>query len=352
GGNTLFDAGSAYIFKRDINGVWNQVQKLVASDRNNHDYFGRTLSISGNFAIVGSQSSSDDTGGNQIYSAGAAYIFERYGNGKWNQVQKIVASDRTANDQFGKFVCINGSHAIVGAPYHEFDTSGGNYMLAAGAAYIFERDTLGNWNQVQKIVADDRAAMDGFGCSVSISGNYAIVGALYEDEDVSGINTKESAGSAYIFERDGSGIWNQIQKIVASDRSDTNIFGWSVCIDSFNIIVGSPRNDYDAMSALYLNDAGAVYIFETLSANISEIGTNISSYIFPNPTSGKINIDMGNTLKEIKATIRNILGQEVLSKQFNETTIINLEINGPPGLYFIEIITTTGISEQFKVVKT
>ena len=69
----------------------------------------------------------------------------------------------------------------------------------AGSAYIFERDGLGNWSQQQKLTASDRTAGDEFGISVSISGDYAIVGAFWEDEDASGANTQTEAGSAYIF---------------------------------------------------------------------------------------------------------------------------------------------------------
>ena len=92
------------------------------------------------------------------------------------------------------------------------DASGANTQTGAGSAYIFERDGLGNWTQAQKLTASDRAAGDWFGYSVSISGDYAIVGASYEDEDASGANYQNAAGSAYIFERDGLGNWTQAPK--------------------------------------------------------------------------------------------------------------------------------------------
>ncbi|MBN4066174.1 FG-GAP repeat protein, partial [Candidatus Amoebophilus asiaticus] len=97
----------------------------------------------------------------------------------WNEAIKAVASDREANDEFGWSVSISGNYAIVGAHLEDEDTSGANYLSWAGSAYIVERDGSGNWNQVQKITASDRGADDKFGYSVSISGNYAIVGAYY-----------------------------------------------------------------------------------------------------------------------------------------------------------------------------
>jgi len=200
--------------------TWLETQKAVASDRAADDGFGASVSISGNYAIVGAHSEDHDTiGGNTMTDAGSAYILERNGSGNWSQVQKIVASDRAADDRFGASVSISGNYAIVGAHSEDHDTMGGNTMTDAGSAYIFERDSTGKWNQLQKIVASDRAVVDNFGNSVSISDNYAIVGAYREDEDTAGGNTLGAAGSAYVFERDGSGNWNQVQKITATDRA-------------------------------------------------------------------------------------------------------------------------------------
>jgi hypothetical protein len=121
--------------------------------------------------------------------AGSAYIFERSGS-TWTQQQKIVASDRAAGDRFGSSVAMNGDHAIVGAHLQDGDAANGDLASNAGAAYTFARDGA-TWTQQQKIVASDRAADDQFGTSVAISGDHAIVGALGEDEDALGGNTAD-----------------------------------------------------------------------------------------------------------------------------------------------------------------
>ena len=206
--------------------LWNQVQKAVASDRAITDRFGSSVSISGDYAIVGApQEDHDVFGNNNLINSGSAYIFERNSNGTWNQVQKIVASNRHYEDYFGCSVSISMNYLVVGAYREDHDSAGVNGMQSTGSAYIYERDASGTWNQVQKIVASDRALQDQFGSSVSISGNNIIIGAPREDEDASGLNTIPSAGSAYIFKRDNNGIWNQVQKIVASDRNNADWFG-------------------------------------------------------------------------------------------------------------------------------
>jgi hypothetical protein len=262
GENTLDNAGSAYIFEKDRYGNWKQRQKIVASDRGVGDEFGYSVSISGNYAIVGALKEDEDTlMDNTLDLAGSAYLFERDVSGNWKEVQKIVASDRAAGDLFGNSVSISGNHAIVGAELEDEDVSGNNSLDYAGSAYIFERDGTGNWHQVEKIVASDRDTNAFFGYSVSVSGNYAIVGAYYADEDASGGNTLNNAGSAYLFERDGTGIWQQVQKIVASDRADGDLFGSSVSISGNNAVVGALMQDKDDLGGSPLADAGAAYIF-------------------------------------------------------------------------------------------
>jgi hypothetical protein len=105
------------------------------------------------------------------------------------QIQKLLASDGAADDVFGHSVSISGNYAIVGAMG---DDDNGN---ESGSAYIYYKDRggTGNWGEVKKITASDGAADDSFGESVSISGNYATVGAYVDDDN--GTNS----GSAYIF---------------------------------------------------------------------------------------------------------------------------------------------------------
>ncbi len=106
-----------------------------------------------------------------------------------NEIQKLLASDAAAGDLFGFIVSISGDRAIVGA--HRDDDNGSD----SGSAYVFERDAMGNWKEVDKLTASDAAADDLFGISVSISGDRAIVGALFHDDNGS------DSGSAYVFER-------------------------------------------------------------------------------------------------------------------------------------------------------
>jgi hypothetical protein len=273
-------SGSAYIFKRSGE-TWRQQAKIHASDSEPNDQFGTSVSISGDFAIIGAFHDSNMTG--------SAYIFKRDGT-KWVQKDKLLASDAAVEDWFGYSVSISGDYAIVGAPYD--DDKG----ISGGSAYIFRRDGK-TWKQQAKILADDGAEYDQLGISISISGDFAIVGAWGDDNytgsayifkrdgmkwiqqqklvakecfagDRFGISVSNSgdlamagayydedkgfrSGSAYIFKCDGKS-WVQQQKLHAKDGSVGNVFGWSVSVGEDSAIVGAPHASY----------IGAAYIFK------------------------------------------------------------------------------------------
>jgi hypothetical protein len=215
------DSGSAYIFKRDGE-TWSQQQKLLASDGAVEDYFGVAVSICDDLAIIGAIG--DDDKGN--YS-GSAYIFKWTGT-SWSQQAKLLASDGAADDLFGISVSISGDYAIVGADQY-YNSSG------TGKAYIFERSGA-NWVQKPKLTASDGTEQDKFGICVSISGDYAIVGAYLDDAKGS------NSGSAYIFKRKGT-AWVQEKKLLASDGAQGDQFGWSVSISGDYAIVGARGDD-------------------------------------------------------------------------------------------------------------
>jgi hypothetical protein len=242
------NSGSAYIFTpNDIDhNNWVQQAKLLASDGEAYDYFGWSVSISGDLAIAGA-ARNDDNGEN----SGSAYIFKRDGT-VWTQQAKLLASDSEAGDQFGVSVSISGDLAIVGAPYNDDD--GAN----SGSAYIFKRDGT-VWTQQAKLTAADGAAGDYFGMSVSISGDSVIVGAWSDDDDGS------SSGSAYIFSPNDidPNNWIQQQKLLASDGAAGDYFGWSVFISRDLAIVGAYGDDD------YGSGSGSAYIFTPNDINHS-----------------------------------------------------------------------------------
>ena len=173
------DSGSAYIFKRD-GFAWTEQAKITASDYAALDYFGYSVAISGDYAVVGSHGDNDAG-----TDSGSAHIFKRDGT-TWTEQAKINASDGAADDYFGYSVAISGDYAVVGA-YLD-----GGAGTDSGSAHIFKRDGIA-WTEQTKITASDGTAEDYFGESVAISGSYAVAGAWGDDDAGS------ASGSAYIY---------------------------------------------------------------------------------------------------------------------------------------------------------
>lgn len=225
------DSGSVYIFERN-GGGWVETAELMAPD--DVGWFGCSVALSGDTALVGAYGGKDDLG----KTTGAAYVFERAG-GAWTLSAKIHSADGVGGDYFGIAVALDGDRALIGADSARQDR---------GAAYIFER-TGGIWTQVAKLTAWDGAAWDSFGSAVSLGGDTAVVGARRDDD------LGEDSGSAYIFERAGGG-WTQAAKLTASDGEESARFGWSVSLSGGTVLVGAAPYDF------YHDRIGAAYVFE------------------------------------------------------------------------------------------
>ena len=228
------ESGSAYVFVR-TGSVWTQQAKITATDAAAFDLFGRSVSISGDTAVIGALG--DDGAGSK---SGSAYVFVRTGT-VWTQQAKITAGDGAALDFFGASVSICGDTVVIGARLD--DDAGAD----SGSAYVFVR-TGTVWTQQAKITATDATAFDNFGFSVSISGDTVVIGSSRDDDAGS------SSGSAYVFVRRG-GIWTQQAKLIAADGAAFEFFGESVSISSDTAVIGLWRDD-DAG-----NRSGSAYVF-------------------------------------------------------------------------------------------
>lgn len=238
------NTGAAYVFERNDEGDWIEVQKLLASDAAGGDLFGVSVSIQGNQLIVGSN-------GNDIdgTSTGSAYIFERDDEGVWTETQLLVASDPSAGDQFGKAVSIDGDFCVIGA----FGVDDGGTNI--GAAYLFEINDDDDWEEVQKIQASDGLPDFKFGTDVGISGNYAIIGAEQDDDFA------DFYGAGYIFQRNDAGLWVETEKLTSSDAAEGDHFGLSVAIDNNYAVIGAYKGLYDGELT-----GGAAYVYKRTEA--------------------------------------------------------------------------------------
>jgi hypothetical protein len=159
---------------------------------------------------------------------------------------KLTASDAELGDGFGISVSASGDVIIAGA----WENLSHN-LNAPGSAYIYRFDGIG-WVEEAKLTADDGTADDNFGYSVSISGDVAVVGAF--GEGILGQYNDEFSGAAYVYRFDGAN-WIQEAKLTANDFAMGDLFGSAVSISGDVIVVGAVGDD-DAGS-----NSGAAYVY-------------------------------------------------------------------------------------------
>ena len=139
--------------------------------------------------------------------------------GAISEYNPVVDETGAAGDQFGNSVSISGNFAIVGAYRDDVGANAGQ-----GSASI-DQYNGSNWVLMNKITDATGAADDYFGYSVSISGNYAIVGAYTDD-----IGANINQGSASIYQRLGLG-WQKLQYVTDPGGNSGDLFGFSTAID-------------------------------------------------------------------------------------------------------------------------
>nr|WKN34406.1 Ig-like domain-containing protein [Tunicatimonas sp. TK19036] len=194
--------------------AFDRYDKVFPYDPEAGDYFGISASISDSVALIGS--SRDDDYGDQ---SGSAYIFKKNELGKWTQYQKLTSSDGADLHRFGNAVSISANYAIIASP-----------LDGKGSVYIFEKDSEGIWQQVQKITTPLTSDPDAshFGNSVLISGDYAFA------------NSHSSNGkTVYIFKRDNEGDWQYWQTLTSPTESYSSTFGEAFDVYNNYLVIGA-----------------------------------------------------------------------------------------------------------------
>ena len=230
--------GKIYFIKRT--GVsWSELDDITSSDGATNDFFGSSLAISGDYAIVGA--SSKDIGANA--NQGKIYFFKRTGI-NWVEQDALTASDGEANDYFGNGVAISGDYAIAGAFGKNIESN-----ISQGQVYIYKRNGS-TWSEASTLTAADGTTGDYFGYSVSMDGDNIFISAMFKD-----IGINENQGKAYIYSRNGAN-WTQQATFVPSDGEADDNFGRSLSISGDQVMLGSYRKDVGAT-----NEQGKVYFF-------------------------------------------------------------------------------------------
>jgi hypothetical protein len=234
------DAGRVYIYNITTGSLIHTINDVNGYSTPAGDWFGWSVAISGNYAIVGAPREDHDPASNQ----GKVYIFDVTTGGLLNTL-----NNPTEDQRFGDAVAVDGDYVIIGSPYtnHVSGTGSGKvyiYNVTTGALV----HTLDNPNAYGTRV-DDR-----FGQTVAISGNNVVVGAQNEDDAGGG-----GSGKAYIYNVSTGALVHTLDNPnLSSNSSQTNFFGQAIAISGNYVIIGASGEAGN----------GYVYIFDLATGNV------------------------------------------------------------------------------------
>ena len=257
--------GEAYVLAFD-GSEWTQETILTASDASSSDFFGSSVDLEGNRAILGAYARGCDAG----FQCGAVYVFEFDGT-VWDETAILTASDADEGGLFGYTISLSGDVALVGAPVADCPTGG-----SCGAAYAYAFDGE-QWNEEAILTPSDLEPGDRFGFSVSLEGDRAVVSAPLAD-----CSAGENCGAAYVFSRNAAG-WTEDTRLVARDFGADALFGTSVALSGDRALVGARSLDSESASsgsAYVFQEAGGRWSQEAQLANpgIPRFGASVALY--------------------------------------------------------------------------
>jgi len=262
------DSGSVYVFERNTGGpdAWGAVVKLLSSDLSPGDSFGRGIGLESGTILAGSPGA--DAPGP---ATGSLYVFERNQQGPdaWGEIAVVHASDGQPGDGLGESAALSAASFIAGA-HHDDDVA-----PDSGAAYVFafQGDA---WDEQASVGASDGAPDDRFGSAVAMSGERVVVGAPGADD------LGEGAGAAYVLDRNHGGAdhWGQVAKLMAADGAPGDAFGQALALDGIRAFIAAPLADHGA------SDSGAVYVLERNQGGADAWG-EVVKVVPSDPSAGK-----------------------------------------------------------------
>lgn len=363
------NSGSVTIYE-NIGGVWQTLGQTLLGDSAD-DSFGLTVGLSYDGSILA-------IGAPNHTNSGVVKVFELVGN-TWIQLGQNLNGE-AVDDGFGRSLSLspNGVFLAIGA--NENDGNGSN----SGHVRVYE-NIAGSWSQIgQDIDGEAEGDWSGYSVEISSDGSKVAIGAILND------GTGLNGGHVRVFESIG-GTWFQLGQDIDSEDIDDS-FGWSVSFsnDASILAIGANRNDGNGTrsghvrvfrnvsgswtqigndvdgensgdgfgkrvvlssdgsrfaASGWLNDAngtssGHVRIFENSTLSIGNNHFDNEITVYPNPTFGVSNINLGNSYNDVELYIINSFGTIIKKEMFVNTNCLQINTGDfSSGVYIIKIIS-------------
>jgi hypothetical protein len=228
----IANSGGVFVYSNSPTG-WQLSAILTHTGALPDDNLGRSVSISGHTILAGAES--DEPPGVPHQVAGSAFVFVLDPiTGTWSQQAQLISSAPALFEGFGQSVAIDGDLAVVGSWYSPSS-------VHPGAAHVFRR-TGTTWQLEKKLLGADTGPFDFFGRSVDVHNDVVAVGAP-QAHSSSSPNPQSRDGACYVFRYNGSD-WIQEAKLEAEAPSDLSAFGHAISVGGNTIAVGAPVSGF------------------------------------------------------------------------------------------------------------
>jgi len=323
---TLGSGGQVKIYE-NISGVWTQTGNDINGNHLSGEFGSAVkLSADGTIVAVSTPGAQDEKGVVKVYKNIA---------NTWTQIGiDIVGIEDYEYSGITMSLSANGNRVAIGAPYINSDS---------GQTRVYENQG-GTWIQLGGFINGEAAGDAGDGMSVTLS----------DDGNTIAVGDASNSGSGSFGQHEGnikvyqfiSNNWVQLGVDIPGIE-DEEKFGSSVDFnsDASVLISGIPRavvNSYHS---------GSVRVYSAGALNTPENNFNEPLSLYPNPTTGKVTVQLNQSFNNIDIIVKNILGQTVSSFKSSSTDKVTFSINGNSGLYFVQISNEEGNNKILKIIK-
>ena len=206
--------------------------------------FGRSVALNDTYALIGADRVSSNRGNAFLYNISS---------GAWTDLISNANAPRAqAGAQFGESVALSSTHALIGAPFYDYNS--GTATTNSGNAYLYNLSNNTWTNLLATSGAPGAQAEARFGFSVALSSTYALIGAHFYD-----YSSNTNSGNAYLYTL-STGAWTGTNGLLSTTNAPLqafDAFGFSVALSSAYALIGAIGYDFSSSAT----NSGNAYLY-------------------------------------------------------------------------------------------
>lgn len=389
------DKGIVYQFELDSTEQFKYKQAIRTTDTSNARYFGSSVKTSDDKLIVSSLGRNEFVNGIKVYWAGGVHLYRSVGE-RYVESKLYSLKSPRSSDFFGHSTAFRNGNILIGVPRRDsVEATGADAFRDEGRVYALQicetvdtlivRDCERVIHQGDTFYNDTSMlyTMNASRCD-SILRLIAKVDMSYRPKrSISDTTCKfyKSPSGKYVWT--STGVYQDtltnplgcdsviVVDLTVRDKIDTAVikvgnvltaqgqdsyFRWLRCDSNYSFTGDTGAVFQPANSGLYAVEAKRLDCTDTSSC-YSVIGTGVhyantelNYFVYPNPTTGRLNISIPNN-SAVEVALHDMSGRQLGLFQVHGGQILSLETPDQKGIYYLQFVTHEGLTYTRKVVK-